>query len=148
MIVTFQRGYSSDFPLPESLCRMADLSLIVLEPRKRKPSTCYEDNGDPGPVSRNKKIKTASVATKQPLPKAQQHHSLVQDFEAGDEANFAIAAGQAPPQNVNSIVEGNASGDEEASLENDETNPIDVDDEVDGPVNAGESAEDELGESD
>ena len=40
------------------------------------------------------------------------------------------------------------SGDEEAALENDETNPIDVDDEVDGPVNAGESAEDELGESD
>ena len=40
------------------------------------------------------------------------------------------------------------SGDEEAALENDETNLIDVDDEVDGPVDAGESAEDELGESD
>ena len=65
VIMTFQRGYSSDFPLPESLCCMADLSLIVLEPCKRKPSSRYENNGDPGPVSRNKKIKTALVATKQ-----------------------------------------------------------------------------------
>jgi hypothetical protein len=127
---------------------MADLHLIVLGPRKRKDPSRFEDNGDPGPVSRNKKIKPALVATEKPLPRAQQHHPSVQDLEAGDEANVAITARQAPPQNTSGIAEeDNGSGDE-AALENDDKNPIDVDEEVDGPVKSGESAEDELGESD
>jgi hypothetical protein len=95
-------------------------------------------------VSRNKKIKPSSVATKKPLP-AQQRPPSVQDLEAGDDANITITSRQALPQNTNGIAEEDNGSSDEAALENDEKDPIDVD-ELDGLVE--ESAEEELGESD
>jgi hypothetical protein len=123
---------------------MADAHLIVLGPRKRKDTSRFIDSGDPCPVSRNKKIKPSSVATKKPLP-AQQRPPSVQDLEAGDDANITITSRQALPQNTNGIAEEDDGSSDEAALENDEKDPIDVD-ELDGLVE--ESAEEELGESD
>jgi len=116
---------------------MADSQLIVLGPRKRKDTARFKDNGDPGPVSRNKKPKPASDAcldsTKKDVPKTQ-------NLRAGDDANVTITAGQASPNT--DVVDSGA----EDSVENDDENPIEVDDDSLEDEVFEESAEEELGE--
>ena len=114
---------------------MAD-PLIILGPWKRKENSWFADNGDPGPLVRNKKTKMASNATQQHVPNAQHRHPSIQGSEASNDTNMTR---QMSSQNMNGTTE---HGDED-SHENRDKNVIDVDD-VDDPVE--ESADDELGE--
>jgi hypothetical protein len=94
--------------------------LIVSGPRKRKENSWFVDNGDPGPLVRNKKVKLASNAAEKPsekhIPRAQ-------------------AAEHCHPS---------VQGLEDATLENSDESPIDVNGEEDEPLE--ESADEELGE--
>ena len=111
---------------------MAD-PLIVFGPCKRKENSRFPDNGDPGPLVRNKKTKQASNATEKDVPKAPHRRPSVQGSEANDTNTSS--------QNTSRIVELVDGSDDEATLESDDKNPIDVDVEEDE-----ESADDELGE--
>lgn len=119
---------------------MADPQLIVFGPRKRKDAARFADNGDPSPVSRNKKTKpsldTTKDTTKKDLLRAQHRHPLAQNLRAGDDVNVVR---QASPQNtdIDDIIEA------EDAVENDDQNPIEVEDDWEDE----ESADEELGES-
>ena len=104
---------------------MAD-PLIILRPRKRKENSWFADNGDPGPLVRNKKTKVASNATQQHVPDAQHCHPSIQGSEASNNTNITR---QMSSQNMNGTTK---HGDED-SCENCDKNAIDIDD-VDDPV--------------
>ena len=117
---------------------MAD-PLIILGPRKRKENSWFADNGDPGPLVRNKKTKLASNATQEYIPSAQHRHPSVQRSEGSDNTNVAGQTSSQSTSGVSKPVDGR--GDED-SLEDIDKNVIDVDRE-DKPVE--ESADDKLG---
>ena len=126
-----------------SILLMADPQLLVFGPCKRKDAARFADNGDPGPVSRNKKTKPSSDNTKKDLPQVQHRHPFAPNLEASGDVNITITARQESPQNTNVVLA-------KDGVKNDDKNPIDVDDDVDDwedePVE--ESADEELGESD